>query len=59
MAYTWAQFGTYLRLANARAARDLAADLVVANQAHAGGDGATKLLRDLHRQAEAADGKDT
>jgi hypothetical protein len=59
MAYTWAQFGTYLRLANARAARERAADLVVANQAQAGGDGATKLLRELHRQADAADGRDT
>ena len=52
MGYTWAQFNVYLRLANARAARTLAADLVVANQAYAGGDGATKLLKDLHRQAD-------
>lgn len=52
MAYTWAQFTQYLRLANAREARERAADLVVANQAFAGGDGATKLLKDLHRQAE-------
>lgn len=55
MGYTWAQFTQYLRLANAREARGLIADLVVANQAYAGGDTATKLLKDLNRQAEGKD----
>jgi hypothetical protein len=55
MAYSWAQFTTYLRLASARQAREMAADLVVANQAYAGGESATKLLKDLHRQADQAD----
>ncbi|GAB1388995.1 MAG: hypothetical protein AMXMBFR78_33810 [Rubrivivax sp.] len=52
MGYTWAQFATYLRLAQAREASARAADLVVANHAFAGGDGARKLLQDLQRRAE-------
>lgn len=55
MAYSWAQFTTYLRLAGARQARELATGLVLANQAYAGGEGATKLLKDLHRQADDAE----
>jgi hypothetical protein len=54
MGYTWAQFTQYLRLANAREAERRAADLVVVNQAFAGGDSARKLLQDLHRRAEEA-----
>lgn len=54
MGYTWAQFTQYLRLAQAREAERRAADLVVANHAFAGGDGAKKLLQDLHRRAGEA-----
>lgn len=55
MGYTWAQFRTYLRLAQQREAERRATDLIVANHANAGGDAATQLLRSLRA---AADGKD-
>ncbi|MEY2687697.1 MAG: hypothetical protein RL375_1895, partial [Pseudomonadota bacterium] len=52
MGYTWAQFITYLRIGQARDAADQATELLLMNQAFAGGEGATKLLRELNRKAE-------
>lgn len=52
MSYTWAQFTQYLRLAQARKAEDQAAMLLLVNQAMAGGEGATALLKKLHKQAD-------
>lgn len=52
MAYTWAQFSTYLRLTQVRMASRTLTDLVVQSNAFNGGDGAKKLVRDLQRQAE-------
>lgn len=42
----------YLRQARKTEAQRQAVELVIANQAFAGGDGARKLLQDLNRQAE-------
>ena len=52
MLYTWAQFTQYLRLARARKAEDQAAQLLLMNHATAGGEGATALLKKLHKQAD-------
>jgi hypothetical protein len=52
LGYSWAVFTMYLQQARIQEAERRATDLVIANQAFAGGDGAKKLLDALHRQAE-------
>lgn len=54
MAYTWAEFTTYLRLARGRKARERADELVLTNLAMNGGDATNELLRKLRRAADEA-----